>query len=106
MAVMFSKAPSSLGTYFKKGGTGNVFFRKGLNTLDKIGNTFTNASNIGSKIAPVIGSFNSGLGASVLGASGISGAIGNVVNNYVSKGRAFKKSIEKGELEPLIKKNQ
>ena len=89
MSVLFSKNNNYLNTLFRKGGTGNVLFRKGIHTAERVGDVLTKAGNIGNKISPYLSGIPLGQ------ASSIATGIGNSLTNLAQKGNTFRKSIEK-----------
>ena len=91
--MLFNK--NSRDYVFRKGGVANTLFRKGLNTFGTVGKGFNVASNIASRVSPVLSALNPSLGG-IVGEAGVVGkSLGNTINDLVSSGKQFKKSIEK-----------
>ena len=91
--MLFNK--NSRDYIFRKGSTGNTLFRKGLNTFGNVAKGFMNASDIATKLSPVVTGFNPSVGA-IVGEAGVLGkSLGQTINGIVSSGKQFKKSIER-----------
>jgi hypothetical protein len=68
---------------FRKGSTGNTLFRKGLNTFGNVAKDFMTASDIATKVSPVLSGFNRAVGA-IVGEAGVLGkTLGQTINGIV-----------------------
>jgi hypothetical protein len=91
--MLFNK--NSRDYVFRKGSTGNTLFRKGLNTFGNVAKNFMTVSDLATKLSPVVTGFNPAVGA-IVGEAGVLGkSLGNTINDLVSSGKQFKKSIER-----------
>jgi hypothetical protein len=69
---------------FRKGGVANTLFRKGLNTFGTVGREFNVASNIASRVSPVLSTIDPRLGG-IVGEAGVLGkSLRNTINYLVS----------------------
>jgi hypothetical protein len=110
MSLLFKKG--GINNYFQKGRVGNAYFRKGYNTLNKVGNAISNVAHLGEKVAPYAKFINPLIGTGLTKGAFVANSLGENLNKVATNAKMLKKSIEKGatnaELRPLIqdKKNQ
>jgi hypothetical protein len=95
-SLLFKKG--GVNNFFQKGTVGNTYFRKGYNTLNKVGNAIQNVASLGEKVAPYASFINPLIGTGLTKGAFVANSLGENINKVASNAKMFKKSIEKGEL--------
>jgi hypothetical protein len=93
MSLLFKKG--GLNNYFQKGSIGNTYFRKGYNTLNKVGNAISNVASLGEKASPFVSMINPLLGTGLSRGAFVANSLGENINKVATNAKLFKKSIEK-----------
>jgi hypothetical protein len=93
MSLLFKKG--GINNYFQKGTIGNTYFRKGYNTLNKVGNVLSNIGNLAEKASPYASVISPLLGTGLSKGSFVANSLGQNLNEVAHNAKLFKKSIEK-----------